>query len=149
MKNNISIGIFIAVIILAVYIIKEKTIPFVKQVLAKRSAKKEIYEIMDGSGLSLEQAQDQLILNKLAQLFKTDQSTWEINGLTIKHGDRIGFGTTEDGFISGEFFGLKTSQAEGYSFHFMLLTTVGNGKKVVSKPVEVVQTDTVSIYNNR
>lgn len=121
--------ITIAIILACIAIGKEKIYPKIKQKKTKKSS-------ID---------KNKIISDKIAELYKVDKKHATIGEINIEQGDRITFQTEEFGFVVGEFIGLKNSNAQGYTSHFIIKRT---DNTIISAPIEIIEEDTLTVYKS-
>lgn len=104
---------------------------------------KEIENLMKKENLSFEDSRDKYLSLKLANKLKIDNNAYTLYGWDIKQGDRVTFSCGSIGYVSGDFIGLRDSQAHGYTKHFIVRT---EDRGIVAAPIEDIDKDTIRVF---
>jgi hypothetical protein len=124
-----------------VFVIKEI---FIKQYKHRSAASADIEKEAQKNGITTEEATDKLILEKLAEAMNITAGQFELeNGKVVKHGDRISFNSRSQGFVIGDFTGVRNAKIEGYS---LILVLRNNNGALFQTPIEYIDVDTILVY---
>jgi hypothetical protein len=111
--------------------------------LKTRRKRMDIKKIMSDKKVTFDEAKGIAISNTIKSIIRIDREIWKTEEFTINKGDRVSF-TSEEGFISGEFLGLKTTMAEGYSYNYVLKSS--STKILICAPIETIDVKSIRVY---
>ncbi|MCT4662719.1 MAG: hypothetical protein N4A40_12730 [Tissierellales bacterium] len=120
-----------------IFIVKE-VVPKLKINSAQRN---KIIEEMQSLDISFEEAQNNLLLKKLAEKFNVNKTNIMCNSQSCKLGDRISCESYKYGFVSGNFIGSVTSEAEGYGE----ILIIKSENAIYQMPIEYIKSETILV----
>ncbi len=134
--NHVLLTLYIAT---SIFVIFEIFIPQLK----RQALIKEIDFLMNKEKISFEEAKEKLNTKKMARIFKIDQDILVVDDKVIKQGDRVSFQANQQGFVTGEFLGLKELSSRVRNSHFFIKMP---DNKIISGPVEMMFNETLLVY---
>lgn len=138
-KEIIAVGI--TIIAIALYELKLKNL--ITQLIGKYKHSFRIKKLMREEQLDFNKAQEMIITQKIAEVFNMDEVELTLNNITVNQGEKVSFMVEDNSFFSGEFVGIKRSQALGYTYNFFLKL---QGDRIYSAPIETIIEDTFTSH---
>lgn len=122
-----------------ILVAKEIILPKIKSIKFNMNSNKD-----QSNSKEVKTSKEKELIKKIAEGLKIEKETVEIDGKIIKQGDRISFTSDKYGRVSGEFLGLKSSEADKYATLFCLIIKQEN--KVFQLPLDYLKNGSLMIY---